>query len=121
MSVSLVKVYFTAGWATPGCLPESDPTLFTSLDDAREYIADELDRAADEMFATELDNARLDYAGDEEAYRADIDAAHELSTSISGTAEIVRNDRDGDVTWQAMHGEWSSSEPDGYVYFIGRI
>lgn len=121
MSVSLVKVYFTAGWAMPGCLPESDPSLFTTLDDAREFIADELDRAADEMFATELDNARLDYAGDIDAYHADIEAAHEMSTSISGTAGIVRNDPDGDVTWQAMRGEWASSEPDGYVYFIGRI
>jgi pterin-4a-carbinolamine dehydratase len=94
--------------------------LFTSLDDAREYIASELDRAADEMFDTELDNARLEYS-DIEQYEANYPEAHELSTSVSGTAELVRHDRDGDVTWQAMRGEWSSHEPDGYVYFIGRI
>jgi hypothetical protein len=103
MSVSLVKVYFTAGWAMPGCLPESDPTLFTSLDDAREYIASELDRAAEQAGSIGEDDT-------------DWDAA-----SLAGSAEIVRNDRDGDVTWQAMRGEWSSHEPDGYVYFIGRI
>jgi len=110
MSVSLTKVYFTAGWAMPGYLPESDPTLFTSLDDARSYIADELDRAAEQAEMSAYapgweDNAEMD----------------EQAASLAGSAEIVRNDHDGDVTWQAMRGEWSSSEPDGYVYFIGRI
>lgn len=103
MSVSLVKVYFTAGWSMPGCLPESAPVLFTSLDDAREYLADELDRAAE----------HAESIGDDDT---DWDAA-----SLAGSAEIVRNDPDGDVTWQAMRGGFSTSEPDGYVYWIDRI
>jgi len=120
MSVSLVKVYFAAGWAMPGCLPESDPTLFTTLDDAREYIASELDRAADQLFQLEFDNAVLDYNADGVWPSAEL--AHADSVSMNATAELVRNDRDCDVTWLlAMHGEWSSHEPDGYVYFIGRI
>ena len=103
--VSLVKVYFTAGWAMPGCLPDRDTAtpIFASLDDAREYIADELDRAAEQAESIAADDT-------------DWDAA-----SLSGSAEIVRNDRDGDVTWQAMRGAWSSLEPDGYVYFIERV
>lgn len=116
-TVSLVKVYFTAGWSMPGCLPESPAALFTTLTDARAYLADELDRASDEMFATELDNARLDYAGDLDAYQADIDAAHADSASMSGSAELIRSDRDGDIR---ATGGWSTIEPDGYAYWIER-
>lgn len=121
LPVSLVKVYFTAGWNMPGCLPDSDGPgpLFTSLDDAREFLASELDRAADEVFEQELENARLDYSHVDE-YMANYESAHEDSTSITGSAEIIRHDPDGDVTWQAMRGEFSTSELDGYVYWIAR-
>jgi len=105
-TVSLVKVYFTAGWNMPGCLPESDPTIFTNLDDARAYLADELDRAAGELAESDTD----------ECYSSWDDVA-----SMEGSAEIVRNDRDGDVTWSAMRGGWSTIEPDGYAYYIERI
>lgn len=39
---------FAAGWNTPGCMPDNPPQLFIGSDDAREYIADEMDRIADE-------------------------------------------------------------------------
>lgn len=121
MTVSLVKVYFTAGWNMPGYLPDSDTAgpLFATLDEVREYLADELDRAADEMFDRELENARLDYETEAE-YSADYESAHEDSVSISGSAEIVRRDPDGDVSWSAMRGEWATNEPDGYVYWVAR-
>lgn len=121
MTVSLVKAYYTAGWSFPGCLPESDPALFVTLDEARAYLADELDRAADEYFATELDQARLDYT-DVEAYEADFATAHEGSSSIAGSAGLVRSDVDGDIAWTVgrMAGGWSTSEPDGYSYWIER-
>jgi hypothetical protein len=118
MPVSLVKVYFTAGWSMPGCLPDS-AALFTTLADAREYLADELDRAADEMFERELETARLEYAS-EAAYQADYESAHEASASISGSAGLVRSDPDGDIAWSVgqMRAGWSTSEPDDYCYFI---
>lgn len=118
-TVSLVKVYFTAGWNMPGYLPESDPTIFTNLDDARAYLADELDRAADELFQLEFDNALQD--AHETGEWATVEDAHGDSASMNATAEIVRNDRDGDVTWSAMRGGWSTIEPDGYAYYIERI
>lgn len=107
MSVSLVKVYFTAGWSMPGCLPESEPTLFTSLDAAREYLASELERAADD--------AAQSIGWDDDGQ------AEQDSASMSASAELIRGDRDGDVTWSAMRGGWSTIEPDGYAYWIDRI
>jgi hypothetical protein len=44
---------FSAGWNMPGYMPETDPQQFDSFEDAREYIADELDRAADHVYDTD--------------------------------------------------------------------
>src|SRR6478735_9095687 len=115
MSVSLVKRYFTAGWSTPGCLPDSPAALFVTLDDARAYLADELDRASDELFELELENALLDYRANQDEYLADATTAHADSASMSASAELVRSDRDGDIAWR---GGWSTIEPDGYAYWI---
>lgn len=119
MSVTLIKSYFTAGWSMPGCLPESPAALFTTLDDAREYLADELDRASGELFERELEDARLDYPTVDE-YMANYESAHEGSTSIAGSAGLVRSDPDGDIAWSVgqMRAGWSTSEPDDYCYFI---
>jgi len=116
MTVSLVKRYYVAGWNMPGYLPDRDSALplFTTLGDARAYLADELDRASDDMFATELDNARMDYT-DIEQYEAHYSEAHEGSASMSGSAELIRSDRDGAIR---ATGEWSTIEPDGYAYWI---
>lgn len=40
---------YSAGWNMPGYMPDSDPQLFGDADDAREYIADEIERYADEQ------------------------------------------------------------------------
>ncbi len=42
-----VTVY-SAGWNMPGYMPDNVPALFTDCDAAREYIAEQLERAADE-------------------------------------------------------------------------
>lgn len=117
MSVSLVKRYFAAGFNTPGCLPESPAALFVTLEDARAYLADELERAANELFELELENALADYRTEDD-YNADWSAAHSDSASMDGSAGLVRRDPDGDVAWRANRGGWSTIEPDGYAYFI---
>lgn len=33
---------YSAGWNMPGCLPETDPAEFASIEDATEYIRGEL-------------------------------------------------------------------------------
>jgi hypothetical protein len=39
---------FIAGFNQPGYLPDNDPEEFDTFEEARDYLADELDRAADD-------------------------------------------------------------------------
>lgn len=49
---------YAAGWNMPGYMPDSDPTVFLTVEAARDYIADEMDRAADqEIVAHNSDEA----------------------------------------------------------------
>lgn len=34
---------WTAGWNLPGCLPEMEPAVFDSKEDAEEFIANEIE------------------------------------------------------------------------------
>lgn len=45
---------FSAGWNMPGYMPDSTPAVFTDFETARNYIAEEIERAADEK-AQEID------------------------------------------------------------------
>lgn len=38
-----------AGWNMPGYMPDNEPADFESFEDAREYIADEIEREADQI------------------------------------------------------------------------
>jgi hypothetical protein len=130
MSVSLVKVptispttiVYVVGYSMGGYSPDPDHVhAYATLDDARSALADELERAADLTFDNELEDARQDYASEAD-YSADIMAAHEASTSLSGSAELVKSDRAGDIAASVTrHGGWSTSEPDGYVYWLDAV
>ena len=50
---------YAAGWNMPGYMPDSEPALFLDFDDARAYLADEIDRIADEDGVDEDDAAQL--------------------------------------------------------------
>jgi hypothetical protein len=40
---------YVIGWNMPGYMPDNEPTRYADADDARESLADEMDRAADEL------------------------------------------------------------------------
>jgi hypothetical protein len=57
--------HYVAGWNMPGYMPDSEPAAFDTCDEARDYIADEMDRDADqEADSREATGDRLhsDYA-----------------------------------------------------------
>lgn len=47
-----IEVY-SAGWNMPGFMPDNAPSLFLDFDEARDSIADEIERAAEELDITE--------------------------------------------------------------------
>lgn len=47
--LSDVEIY-SAGWNMPGCLPESDPAVFTDADDALEYVRESARTAVSDAF-----------------------------------------------------------------------
>ncbi|MGH8235391.1 MAG: DUF7249 family protein [Steroidobacteraceae bacterium] len=51
--LSDVDVY-SAGWNMPGCMPDNPPSMFLDVQEARQYIADEMEREADNI-AEELE------------------------------------------------------------------
>jgi len=105
MSVSLVKVrpsttVYVVGYAYGPYLPDTDNlTVWSTVEAAREALADELDRAA-----TDLQDAEDD----------------EMSTSISATAEYVRRDSFDVAYGIAKQGGWATTEVDGYTYWLHR-
>jgi len=108
MSVSLVKitpatVVYVVGYSYGPYSPDPDHVhAYATIASAREALADELERAAEHC---------ADMATDEFEDMA--------SASIAGSAELVKSDRDNDVTYSVIHyGGWSTSEPDGYNYWI---
>ena len=40
---------YVVGWNMPGYMPDAEPSRYADADDAREALAVELDRAADEL------------------------------------------------------------------------
>jgi hypothetical protein len=40
---------WVAGWNMPGYMPDNPPFLFVDWDNARDYLAEEMERALDEM------------------------------------------------------------------------
>lgn len=127
MTVSLVKItpdtiVYAVGFNMSGCfLPDSESHVCATLDAARSALADELTSAADAMWDSELATAQDTYTSEDE-YNAHFSEAHEGSTSISGSAEIVAGNEGGDVAWSVERtGGWSTIEPDGYVYFIHAV
>ncbi|NIT36966.1 MAG: hypothetical protein GTN49_10795 [candidate division Zixibacteria bacterium] len=88
---------FRAGWNMPGYLPETDPVSFDDFDEAREFISDELDRAADDLFSAGGEGPIVD------AYNEGID---EVEAWRAGDFGLVPG------------GEWVTSEIENYVYWI---
>lgn len=66
--LSDVEIY-SAGWNMPGCLPESDPAVFTDADDALEYIKNQARESVDQDF--DSDDMTEETA---EALTAEVDA-----------------------------------------------
>lgn len=101
MSVSLVKIspatiVYTVGSNVPGYSPESDVAAFATIDDARSYLADEIDQLADYLADVESDTA----AEDGEDF--------ELSNYALALVELVKSDRDGDITANVNAGGWTT-------------
>lgn len=46
---SVAALQFAAGWNMPGCLPDTPAELFDDIEEAWEYLADEVQLCADEM------------------------------------------------------------------------
>jgi hypothetical protein len=40
---------WVAGWNMPGCMPDSDPAIFETFEDARDYIVSALENAVDDV------------------------------------------------------------------------
>ena len=114
MTVSLVKsppitpatVVYVVGYTYGPFMPNPDSVaVYATIDAAREALADDLTRAA------EIAAEQASYDGD--------DFDNEAAASISASAELVTNDRDGDITWAIQrHGGWLTVEPDGYTYYL---
>lgn len=45
---------YIAMWNMPGCLPEMEPAIFDTFEEARAFIADELEREADDLLLDAL-------------------------------------------------------------------
>lgn len=124
MSVSLVKIspatiVYVVGYAYGPYMPDPDSLhVAVTIDDARSAMADTMQRAADGLWEVEMVNAREDYASEAD-YAADMESAHEGSTALCAMAEIVKSDREGDVTASiTRHGGWSHAGDDDYSYWI---
>jgi len=108
MSVSLVKItpatiVYVVGYAYGPYSPDPEHlTVCADITSAREALAYEMERAADQC---------AEMASDEFEDTA--------SASIAASAEMVKSDRDGDVTYSVKrYAGWSTVEPDGYTYWI---
>lgn len=85
--------YYAAGWNQPGYMPETEVQHFDHFDDAREYLVDEVTRAADDA----------NDAGDKNAEGECDEATGEIST------------------WEESDGDYFQVFCDGYVYWINEI
>ena len=79
---------FACGWNQPGYLPESDPVMCDTFDEAKELITDELDRAADDAYTAGTSTNEFDEG---------IDTAED---------------------WTDSDGPYWQLYADGYVYWI---
>lgn len=43
------RMLYVAGWNMPGYMPDSEPARFQTWEDARDYLAEEMDRAAESL------------------------------------------------------------------------
>lgn len=80
-----------AGYNMPGYLPEMEPAAFETFDEARRFIIDEMERAADACD----ERARMDNDGSEEA-KAYEEADHDEAESLSSAAEDLNLASEGD-------------------------
>jgi hypothetical protein len=94
--VELTRTVYTAGWNMPGYMPDSEPVQFDEADDAREYIADNMEDYADSI---------EDAADDDSMSAAELrtiseqvrDGSGELGVTVAGwhywiTTETVANE-----------------------------
>lgn len=73
---------WVAGWNMPGYMPDSEPAEFDDFDDAKEYIADEIDRAAEHL--------------EDGAYQLEDEALTEKAETLREDANKIRNLDEGD-------------------------
>lgn len=90
---------FSAGWNMPGYMPDEAPAVFLEADDAREYIADAMERFADEAHCDD-----------------DVD----VNGADGSTAEEIAALREAADTVRAGSGEFGATIA-GYHYFVSQI
>jgi hypothetical protein len=54
------KQMFSAGWNLPGCIPEMEPVLFDNEEDAKAFIQQEQEVAAESFYNDEDDTQQSD-------------------------------------------------------------
>jgi hypothetical protein len=81
----MAKRKYVAGWNQPGYLPESEPKEFDTFEDAREFIADELDYRLSQVLQ------------DDTNYEGIIE--HEKNLVLEETEPFSFLARDGYVYW----------------------
>lgn len=93
-------VVYVVGNNTAGYLPESEPTIHLTINGARATLACDLDELSDLVY--EMESIE------------DVLQEFELSSSISASAELVKGDRDGDITHALQSGHsWNTYEDTG--------
>ena len=85
-----MKSHFIAGWNMPGYLPEMDPVDFDDFEDARDYVADEIDKTADNAY----------------------------QTNDTATQNDAENAIDDTNDWNASDGPYWQVYADQYVYWV---
>lgn len=82
---------FSAGWNMPGYMPDSDPACFTDFESARDYILEEIKRAADEK-AQETDYQEHENHDGEENTLAEYDDAKECVEKQASAFSLIVGD-----------------------------
>ena len=78
---------FVAGWNMPGYMPDNEPARFQTWEGAREYIVEELERAADCFGNADPETGDRDSGGD--IYAPAMDRLREMPEPANGYGETI--------------------------------
>lgn len=96
------KRAYAAGWNMPGYMPDNEPARFETWEEARDYIADELNRAADECSESD----RETYAS---LYKSGAESLSAMDTPKDGFGRTL-----GQWHWwiEPLHGSDQFDSPE---------